>query len=431
MKIKVLKGDLCFQKNPTDFITLENGFLAIEDDKIVGVYKDLKDLPFGDYDFLDCSGQLIVPGLVDTHIHAPQNAFRGTGMDKELIDWLNDIAFYEEAKYSDLNYANKAYGIFTEELKKSATTRAIIFATLHKDATISLMGALEKSGLVTYVGKVNMDNMSPDYLTEENYEISVKDTISVIESTKTFKNTKPIVTPRFTPSCTAPLLSWLGNLRDKYDLPVQSHLSENLGEIDLVKSLFPDSEFYAQTYDKFGLFGRSKGGKSFNAMMAHCVWSGEKERELIKTNGVFVAHSPASNLNLSSGIAPIRSYLDGGIKVALASDVAGGNTKSMFSAIVAAIQVSKIYWRLINPNDKPLSFAEAFYMATAIGGEFFGKVGRFEKGYDADVLVLNDGVIPYVSKMSVEKRLERYAYLNGDLRKDGITAKFVRGNRIF
>lgn len=424
----VIKGDVLFQKNPTSFETIKSGYLTIEDGKILSVSE--KNKASGDYEFLDFDGKLIVPGLVDTHLHAPQNAFRGTGMDLELIDWLNESAFVEEAKYSDPEYAEKAYEIFTKGLKESATTRACIFATLHKDATVTLMQKLENSGLITYVGKVNMDRNSPDNLTEKCPDRSISDTISVIEATQNLKNTKPILTPRFTPSCSPELMEKLGELQQKYSLPVQSHLSENLGEIELVKSLHPDAEFYAQTYDKYGLFGRSKEGKAVKTVMAHCVWSGEKERELIKKNGVYIAHSPLSNLNLSSGIAPIRRYLNEGLKVTLATDVAGGHTKSMFSVLVSTVQVSKMYWRLVDETLPPITFAEAFYMATAVGGEFFGNVGRFEKGYDADILVLDDEVIPTAEKLSAEKRLERYAYLNGDLRNGGITAKFVKGKRL-
>lgn len=430
MMIKtVIKGDIVFQKEPTKFVTIKSGYITIENGKIASVSDALK--VDGDYEFLDFDGKLVVPGLVDTHLHAPQNAFRGTDMDLELIDWLNKSPFSEEAKYSGAEYAEKAYGIFTEGLKNSATTRACIFATIHKDATVLIMNMLEDSGLVTYVGKVNMDRNSPDALTEKSADRSIIDTVSVIEATKNLKNTKPIITPRFTPSCSDELMKKLGILRQKYGLPVQSHLSENLGEIELVKFLYPEVDFYAQTYDNNGLFGKSLNGESFKTVMAHCVWSGDGERKLIKDNGVYIAHSPISNLNLSSGIAPVRRFLNEGLKVTLATDVAGGHTKSMFSVMVSCVQVSKMYWRLVDQTLPPITFAEAFYMATAAGGEFFGKVGRFESGYDADILVLDDGVIPSCTTLSPDNRLERYAYLNGDLRSGGICAKFVKGKRIF
>ena len=118
----------------------------------------------------DCGNALILPGLVDLHLHAPQYAFTGLGMDMELLEWLDTRTFPEEGKYGDMAYAEKAYGIFTEDLKNSATTRACIFATRHVPATILLMDMLEGSGLKTMVGKVNMDRNAPDYLCEESAE---------------------------------------------------------------------------------------------------------------------------------------------------------------------------------------------------------------------------------------------------------------------
>ncbi len=430
MKKKILKGDILYQTSPESFVAQKSGYLVLDGDLVEGVYSKIPD-DVGEYDLLDYEGKLIVPALVDLHIHAPQNAFRGTGMDLELIDWLNKAAFVEESRFNDIDYAKLSYAMFCDELKFSATSRAAIFATLHKDATIELMRLLEKTGLVTYVGKVNMDRNCPEYLCEESAKKSLEDTVSVIEASQKFHNVTPILTPRFTPSCTDELFSGIEKLQRRYKLAVQSHLSENLGEIDLVRSLCPSASFYGETYNKYGLFGKSADGEEVKTIMAHCVWSGDEEIELMKSNGVFVAHSPLSNLNLSSGIAPVRKYLKKGLKIGLASDVAGGNTKSMFSVTVAAIQASKMYWRYVDNLDTPLTFPEAFYAATKGGGEFFGKVGSFERGYKADVIVLDDSVIPSACEFSLEGRLERYAYLNGDLRQNGITAKFVEGKQIF
>lgn len=430
MKKRILKGDILYQTSPESFVAKKSAYLVLNGESVEGVYSKIPD-DIGEYDLLDYEGKLIVPALVDLHLHAPQNAFRGTGMDLELIDWLNRAAFVEEGKFNDLDYAEQSYKTFCDELKFSATSRAAIFATLHKDATVKLMELLEDSGLVSYVGKVNMDRNCPDYLCEESAEKSIEDTVSVIEASQKFHNVTPILTPRFTPSCTDELFSGIEKLQRRYKLAVQSHLSENLGEIDLVRSLCPSAPFYGETYNKYGLFGKSSDGGEVKTIMAHCVWSCEDEIDLMKANGVFVAHSPLSNLNLSSGIAPVRKYLKKGLKVGLASDVAGGNTKSVFSVMVSAIQVSKMYWRYVDSLDTPLTFSEVFYAATKGGGEFFGKVGSFEKGYKADVIVLDDSRIPSACDFSLERRLERYAYLNGDLRPNGITAKFVDGKQIF
>ena len=153
-------------------------------------------------------------------------------------------------------------------------------------------------------------------------------------------------------------------------------MSENKGEIEWVRELRPDSAFYGDSYDKHDLFGdENLDSEKVNTVMAHCVWSSDEEVKLMRENGVFIAHCPASNINLTSGIAPVRKYLDLDMKIGLGSDVAGGQTESIFRAITDAIGVSKMYLRYVDENAKAVTFEEAFYMATKGGGEFFGKVG--------------------------------------------------------
>ena len=259
--------------------------------------------------------------MVDLHVHAPQYTFRGLGMDLELLEWLNINTFPEEAKYKNIEYAEKAYKLFVDDLKSGTTTRACIFATIHNEATLLLMELLEKSNLCTYVGRVNMDRNSSENLCESSAQTSLEETNTwILKSMEKFKKTKPILTPRFVPSCSDKLMDGLGIIQRKFHLPVQSHLSENISEVSWVKKLNPKSYCYGDAYDMFGLFGGN--GKT---VMAHCVHSTEEEIELMKKNKVFIAHCPESNINLSSGIAPIRKYLKLGMNVGLGSDVAGGS----------------------------------------------------------------------------------------------------------
>ena len=148
----------------------------------------------------------------------------------------------------------------------------------------------------------------------------------------------------------------------------------------------------------------------------------------MRKNGVFVAHCPASNMNLTSGIAPIRKYLDLGLNIGLGSDVAGGHSDSIFRAITDAIQVSKMYFRMVNEAYKPLVFSEAFYLATKGGGKFFGNVGSFEEGYEFDAVVMDDNVLPHPQSLNLTERMERAVYLGLD--EKNITAKFVAGRKI-
>lgn len=188
--------------------------------------------------------QLIIPGMNDLHLHAPQYAFHGMYMDLELLEWLNQVTFPEEARYADLSYAEKAYSIFAEDLRQSATTRASIFATLHVEATELLMDLMEKTGLKTYIGKVNMDRNGTADLQEKSAVVSAGDTVRWLTDTAgKYENVKPILTPRFTPSCTDELMNALAELQRTYRLPVQSHLSENQSEIAWVHELCPNTLF--------------------------------------------------------------------------------------------------------------------------------------------------------------------------------------------
>ena len=425
----IIKGNICQTRIPKELDLHEQAFAVCVDGISMGVFDSIPEeyaaLPLFDY-----GDALIFPGMVDLHVHAPQYAFRGMCMDLELMDWLNQYTFPEEEKYEDLAYAETAYGMFVDALKKGATTRACIFATRHRPATELLMKLMEESGLVSYVGKVNMDREASEALTEKSAEISAYTTFGWINAVKDkFQNTMPILTPRFIPCCTDKLMEELREIQMAYGIPVQSHLSESKGEIEFVKFLRPEDPFYGDSYNDYDLFGKNDDiNTDVKAVMAHCVWSTEEEVELMRKNGVFVAHCPASNMNLTSGIAPIRKYLERRLHIGLGSDVAGGHSDSIFRAITDAIQVSKMYFRMVEETVKPLIFPEAFYLATKGGGAFFGKVGSFEEGYEFDAIVLDDSVLPHPQTLNLAERMERAVYLGLDEKK--LTAKFVAGRKI-
>lgn len=425
----VIKGNICQTRSPKKLDIFENSFAVCVDGVSKGIFNVLPK-EYENLELYDYGDSLIFPGMVDLHVHAPQFAFRGMCMDLELMDWLNQYTFPEEEKYENLEYAKKAYGIFVDEIKKGATTRSCIFATRHRYATELLMELMEESGLISYVGKVNMDREASAALTEASADVSAYETFGWINAVKDrFKNTKPILTPRFIPCCTDELMQELREIQMAYGIPVQSHLSESKGEIDFVKKLRPNSPFYGYSYNEFDLFGKNDDiNTDVKTVMAHCVWSTNEEVDLMLENGVFVAHCPASNMNLSSGIAPIRKYLDKGLNIGLGTDVAAGHSVSIFRAITDAIQVSKMYFRMVDEAYKPLVFSEAFYLATKGGGAFFGKVGSFEEGYEFDAVVIDDSVAVHPQSLNILERTERAVYLGLD--EKNIVSKFVLGRKI-
>ena len=415
----LVHGDLCYSTGPEHIETKENAYLHVKDGKCLAVYESLPS-NCSALEIKDYRGKLVLPGMVDLHLHAPQYAYRGTKMDLPLLDWLNINTFPEEAKYEDVSYAKAAYTNFVEDLKESPTTRAVIFATLHKEATLELMALLEESGLSTMVGKVNMDRNSPDYLTEHSAEESLENTKAWLrEIPKTYRHCRPILTPRFTPTCSDSLLEGLGRLMAEEGLPLQSHLSENKAEIAWVKELCPDTKNYGESYDRYGLLG--------NTVMAHCVHTKEDELRLLMERDTTIVHCPQSNTNLQSGVAPVKHFLNKGAKVGLGTDVAGGANLSMFRAITDAIHASKLRNCLLEEEDSALTLSEAFYMATLSGGRFFGKVGSFLPGYEADFLVFS-GKRKSVREESLLERLEMLLYTEKELFR--MDAKFVQGRQI-
>lgn len=418
--IFAVKGNIVFTKEFGKYQIVNDGYVLVEDKLVLGVYENLPE-KYMKVDVIDYKDSIIIPGFVDIHLHAPQFANLGLGLDKELMPWLESYTFPEESKYSDVDYARKVYSCLIKELWKNGTTRACVFATIHNNSTKMLMDLFAEAGLSAYVGKVNMDRNAPDFLVETT-EDSLADTEELLKNySSKYELVKPMITPRFVPTCSFELLKGLGELASKYNAPVQSHLCENYGEISFVKELHPDFKNYSSIYNAAGLFG------DMPTIMAHCVLVDEEEIELMRNKKVFVAHSPNSNCNLSSGIAPVRRLITRGVPVGLASDISGGHSLSMMNVIVNSAQVSNLKWLESGRVDKPFSTAELFYLATKGGGSFFGKVGSFEEGYEFDALVIDDSILPSFRELTIEERLQKFIYTGDDR---NIKERYVSGKKI-
>lgn len=416
---KVYKGHIIFTESPEKFKIVENGFIIVENNKVKKVAAKLPE-EYKKIDVKDFGNKLIIPGFVDLHLHAPQFPNAGLGLDKELLPWLEEYTFPEEAKYKDTAYAKKVYSRVVEELWKNGTTRAVIFASIHKEATSLLFDLLVEAGLGAYVGKVNMDRNCPDIIVEDTKQ-SLKDTREYLERhVGKSKLVKPIITPRFVPTCSVEILEELGKMAKEFDVPIQSHLSENTGEVEWVKELHPEHKNYASVYNCYDLFGQKP------TVMAHCIYNTEEEVALMKNNEVYVAHCPHSNLNLSSGIMPVRHFLDNGVNMGLGSDISGGHKISISSVMAVSAQVSKIKWLETNKKLTPLTTSEVFYLGTKGGGQFFGKVGSFQEGYEFDALVIDDSNF-FGDGLTLEERLQRFIYLGDDR---NIAERYVAGNKV-
>ena len=416
---KIYKAHILFTKEKDRFEVYENGYIAVENGKVTGVSKDLAELDSEGAEVIDFGDKLLIPAMNDMHVHAPQVHNQGVAMDLELLPWLQNYTFPEESKYADVEYAERMYRRFLHTQWLFGTMRSVVFGTVHTESTRKLMKLYQEAGMGAMVGKVAMNRNCPDALCE-GVEAAVEGNEQIIaEFGDADGLVRPIITPRFVPSCTPELLKACGELAAKYLLPVQSHLSENTSEIAWVQDLEKESASYGDAYYRYGLFGQTP------TIMAHCVWTSGSELELMKRNKVMVAHCPTSNFNLSSGMAPLRTFLDEGLPIGLGSDISGGHDLNMFRMLVYAIQVSKMHYQL--DHDKAfLTLSEVFWIATKSAGSFFGKVGSFEPGYEFDALVIDDSVL-YPAEYSLQHRLERFIYLGDDRQ---IVHRFCRGQEI-
>ncbi len=416
---KVYKAHILFTKERDCFEVFENGYVAVEDGRVVGVSTDLSSLGCDEQMVTDYGDCLLIPAMNDMHVHASQYRNQGLAMDLELLPWLQNYTFPEEKKYADAAYAERMYRRFIRDLWRFGTMRACVFTTSHTDSTRLLMNLFKEAGMGAMVGKVAMNRNCPPELSETVEQMVEGYEALIAEFNQPDDLVRPIITPRFIPSCTPEMLQACGDLAAKYQLPVQSHLSENLSEMALVQTLEKESTSYGDAYNRYGLFGQTP------TIMAHCVWTDGAELELMKQNDVMIAHCPTSNLNIASGLAPIRRFLDEGLRVGLGSDISGGHDLSIFRMMMYATQVSKLLY--LQNHDKPfLTLSEAFWIATKSAGHFFGRVGSFEPGYEFDALVIDDHDLNH-DHYSLLHRLERYIYLGDDRQ---IVHRFCRGREI-
>ncbi|KAK9371308.1 hypothetical protein V1509DRAFT_22155 [Lipomyces kononenkoae] len=349
--------------------------------------------PAGSYSIVSpdpASASFFFPGFFDTHIHASQYPNVGLFGKTTLLDWLNTYTFPLESSFADLKVADSVYSRVIARTLGNGTTTAAYYATVHTASTNRLADLALSAGQRAFIGRCCMDANSPDYYCDKSLEEAQVATLDVIEHIKKIDPSHnivcPILTPRFAASCTKELLSWLGKLATDTKLPVQTHISENLLEVELVKNMHPFGNSYADVYDKCGLLGD-------RTILAHAVHLTDDERVLIAKRGSGVAHCPASNSALTSGETRVKLLLDAGVKVGLGTDVSGGFTPSILHTARQALLVSR-HLSMEGDESHKLSIEEVLYLATVGGANVCGlgnKLGNFLPGkkWDAQLITLD------------------------------------------
>ena len=261
----IIKGNFIYMTSRTDMQIRQQQFLHVEDGIVQSFYTELPK-QFCEEEVKDYGDAIIIPAFCDLHVHAPQYLNRGIGFDKELLPWLETYTFPVEGKYKDPVFAKRAYKLFLNRLWASGTMRFSAFATLHHDATWELMRLTEESGLHAFIGKVNMDRNAPDYLMEDTGKALEETEALILRAKEELQHVRYIATPRFVPSTTEKMMVGIGKLCEKYNLPVQSHLSENRNEIAWVKELHPKINSYTEVFDYYGLNAEGIAKKAVEAL---------------------------------------------------------------------------------------------------------------------------------------------------------------------
>jgi guanine deaminase len=326
----------------------------------------------------DCRGSFLAPGFVDAHVHFPQLRVIGA-LGRSLLDWLEAVALPEEARMADCSYASETARRFVHALASHGTTTALVFGAHFPGATASLFDAAASGGLRITSGLVVSDRLlSPEL--HRTPEEAYRDSTELIRRYHNRGRLRYAVTPRFAFSTTEAMLEMCQSLMSEHpDVKLQTHINENRSEIEQLAKLFPWAGDYLAVYERYSLSGK-------RSVMAHNVHATDAELERLAAAGTAVAHCPASNAMLGSGLFPLRRHLQAGVKCALGTDVGGGIGFGMLKEGLHAYLVQRLC-----VDGVPLDAGRLLHLITLAGAEALGldeEIGDFTPGKAADVVTL-------------------------------------------
>jgi guanine deaminase len=421
----VLRGRVVsFGEDPGGTTDHEKGAVAIGDDGRILWIGSSGSLPpvFQRSPAEDYGECLVLPGFIDAHIHFPQYRMLAAP-GKDLLDWLHRFTFPEEARYGDPEFAAEAAELFLDRLVEHGTTSALVFCSVHKACADRLFAAAGIRGMALIAGKSLMDrNAIP--AVQDTAESGAHDTEELYRDWHGRDRLRYAVTPRFAVTSTEWQLTLAGELLKS--LPgalMQTHLSESVGEIELVKRLFPDSSDYTDVYDRFGLL-------SDRSLFAHGIHLSDRECGRLSQSRSTVIHCPSSNTFLGSGLMSMPHLLrsDHPVQLAIGTDIGGGTSYSMLATLGEAYKVQMLI------GYKPAA-AELFRLATRGNAERLrlgSETGALEPGKWADVAVIDPRATPVLaSRHALSQSLEDILFslmILGDDR--AVRATYVAGRKL-
>ena len=384
----------------------------------------------------------LLPGLIDTHIHAPQWPQLGTGLDLPLEKWLFDYTFPLEARYADVGFAEMVWNRMVPTLLRHGTTTAVYYSSIHNEATRLLAEACVRHGQRAFVGRVGMDHSegTPEWYRDASAEAGIAASGASIDEIRGVAGADglvaPIITPRFIPACTDELLRGLGELAASTGVLVQTHCSESDWEHGYVLNRFGKRD--AEMLVEFGLMRRG-------TVLAHGDHLCDDDFDLIRGVGAGVAHCPLSNSYFANAVFPLRRAQAMGVNVGLGSDVAGGSLPGLLPQCGHAVTASRMLEDGVDGSrdarergvpDSRVDIIAAFHAATVGGAKMLGiPAGLIAPGnhFDAFVVKVSDsmsGMHMYDNLDNETRMFEKIVRLAGpaDITQVWVGGKQVVGN---
>jgi len=402
---------------------IDKGYLKVKDGLVesVGEAKELSPDDLDKCAQVDYSGNYIVPGFVDGHLHYPQIgviASYGT----QLLEWLEKYTFPAEAKFGNQQHAEAAAEFFIKELLRNGTTSALAYATVHEQSVDAIFKAASAVNMRLASGKVMMDRNCPDNL-RDSAESGFEESQRLINKWHGTGRLTYAVTPRFAPTSTEAQLEFSGKLfNDNAGVYLQSHVAENKAEIEWVAELFPWARSYLDVYDHYGLLGE-------RAVYGHCIYLDDTDYKRMSDTGTVAAFCPTSNLFLGSGLFDLVGARERGINTVLSSDVGGGTSFSMLRTADEAYKVTQMAGNTVTPLQ--LFYELTLGGATALSLDNY--IGNFSAGKEADFVVLDPNATAILSQRTeLAESIEEVLFALIILGDDRCTvATHLMGNAVF
>ncbi|MGH2513932.1 MAG: amidohydrolase family protein [Candidatus Limnocylindrales bacterium] len=372
---------------------------------------------------------LIVPGLVDLHLHLPQVPHAGLGFGTPLLDWLRRYVFPIEHDFSEAVAEVVAPAVF-RALAAVGTTTALMYGAVYEGSLDAAFRAAEAHGIRAIIGKVMMDRLTYDetVLPTQVLERSLRESADLCARwhMRDRGRLRYAFTPRFAVACSADLLRESAALANASGAYWQTHLAEDRAEMTEVARLFPEARDYVDVYDR-------AGGLGPRSIMAHAIHLSDREVNRLAESETRLAHCPASNLFLSSGMMPLARYLEAGIVVGLGSDVAGGPDLSMFGAMRLGAYVQNVL-RVTGGETRPILDAlgwlrQATYEAARCLG-LEAEIGSLEVGKDADLIVIDPSLAAPPEAPELAGPADELSRLIFRSHPDMVRGAWVRGHRL-